>query len=158
IINAAHFQPGLTVAPVYTDDPSGVKGWTRAPFPSLSRTSASTREIEPSWYRRADGAVVMVFRDQDSTFHKLASVSGDRGATWTTPVETDMPDSRAKQSAGNLPSGAAYFVSNPVLGKTRIPLAVTLSRDGRLFDKAFVLRAGGADLQAQRYAGASKGL
>src|SRR5262249_23108429 len=88
----------------------------------------------------------------------LASASADRGATWTTPVQTDMPDSRAKQSAGNLPSGAAYFVSNPVLSKTRIPLVVTLSRDGRLFDKAFVLRKGGADLQAQRYTGSAKTL
>ncbi|HLK92099.1 MAG TPA: sialidase family protein [Polyangia bacterium] len=158
ILNAAHFQPGLTCAPCYTDDPSGVAGWIRAPFHNLSVTTTSSRELEPSSYLRADGAVVMIFRDQSSTFYKLAAVSGDRGATWTTPVLTNMPDSRAKQSAGNLPDGAAYFASNPVTNKTRIPLAVTLSRDGRLFDKAFVLRKGGADLQPQRYTGTAKTL
>ncbi|MGC4093204.1 MAG: exo-alpha-sialidase [Polyangiaceae bacterium] len=157
IINAAHFQPGLLVAPCYTDNASGVAGWKRAPFTSLAATT-TTREMEPSWYLRSDGAVVMVFRDQETTYRKLASVSADRGATWTTPVLTDMPDSRAKQSAGNLPSGVAYFVSNPVTNKTRAPLAVTISRDGRLFDRAFTLRKGGSDLQAQRYTGTSKGL
>lgn len=158
IINAAHFQPGVQVAPVYTDDPSGLSGWKRAPFESLASTATSTRELEPSWYRRADGAVVMIFRDQNSTFHKLAALSADRGQTWTKPVETNMPDSRAKQSAGNLPDGTAYFTSNPVSSKSRIPLVVTLSREGKVFDKAFVLRKGGSDLQAQRYSGTSKGL
>jgi BNR repeat-like domain len=157
IINAAHFQPGLSVAPCYTDDPSGIAGWMRAPFTSLASTATTTRELEPSWYRRADGAVVMIFRDQDSTFFKLASVSADRGQTWTVPVVTNMPDSRAKQSAGNLPDGTAYFASNPVSNKTRIPLAVTFSHDGRVFDKAFVLRTG-SDLQPQQYPGTSKGL
>jgi len=158
ILNAAHFQPGLMVAPIYTDDPSGIAGWTRAPFPSLSNNMLTTREIEPSSYLRADGALVMVFRDQNSTFRKIASASADRGATWTTPVVTDMPDSRAKQSAGNLPDGTAYLVGNPVTTNTRIPLAVALSHDGKVFDKAFVLRQGGADLQAQRYTGRAKTL
>jgi hypothetical protein len=158
ILNAAHFQPGLTAAPCYTDDPSGIAGWIRAPFHNLSVTTASSRELEPSSYLRADGAVVMIFRDQNSTFYKLAAVSGDRGASWTTPVVTDMPDSRAKQSAGNLPDGAAFFVNNPVTNKTRVPLAVTLSRDGRLFDQAFVLRKGSTDLEPQRYPGTAKTL
>lgn len=157
ILNAAHFQPGLQVAPIYTDDPSGVAGWIRAPFPGAAAGMATTREIEPSSFVRADGAVVMTFRDQNSTFHKMASASGDRGATWSAPVVTDMPDSRAKQSAGNLPDGTAYVVGNPVLTNTRIPLAVALSRDGKVFDHAFLLR-GGSDLQAQRYIGRAKTL
>ncbi len=158
IINAAHFQPGLTVAPVYSDDPSGTSGWVRAPFHNLSDNGSSSREIEPSSFLRTDGAIVMVFRDQNSTYEKLAAVSGDRGETWTTPVETDMPDSRAKQSAGNLPDGTAFQVNNPVTTNRRSPLVVTLSHDGKLFDKAFVLRAGGSELQAQRYAGKAKTL
>lgn len=156
IVGAAHFSPGLMVAPVYTDDPSGTKGWVRAPFPSLSNDGKITREIEPSWFLRADGALVMVFRDQNSSYKKLASMSGDRGATWTTPVVTDMPDSRAKQSAGNLPDGTAFQVNNPVTTNRRSPLVVSLSRDGKLFDKAFALRLGGSDLQALRYEGKAK--
>lgn len=158
ILNAAHFQPGLTAAPVYSDDPSGTSGWVRAPFHHLSNNGASSREIEPSSFLRADGAVVMVFRDQNSTYEKLAAMSGDRGATWTTPVETDMPDSRAKQSAGNLPDGTAFQVNDPVSTNRRSPLVVTLSRDGKLFDRAFLLRAGGTDLPAQRYPGKAKTL
>jgi hypothetical protein len=157
ILSAAHFQPGLIVAPCYTDDPSGQGGWIRAPFQNLPFSGTSSREMEPSWFRRADGAVIMVFRDQASTFRRLASISLDRGATWSTPVLTNMPDSRSKQSAGNLPDGTAFQVGNPVEYKLRIPLVVSLSRDGYLFDKAFVLRQGGPDLQAQRYPGKAKG-
>lgn len=156
IIGAAHFQPGLLVAPIYTDDPSGVRGWTRAHLPNLDYSGTNTREMEPSWFYRLDGAVVMVFRDQNSTFRRLASVSFDRGENWSTPVVTDMPDSRSKQSAGNLPDGTAFQVGNPVDKKVRIPLAVSLSREGELFERAFVLRRGGNDLQAQRYTGTSK--
>lgn len=97
----------------------------------------------------------MVFRDQDSSFRQLAAVSTDRGATWSTPVVTDMPDSRAKQSAGNLPDGTAFLVNEPSGSKRRVPLAVTLSRDGVLFDKMHLLR-GGTDLQTLRYPGKYK--
>ncbi|MEV4012483.1 exo-alpha-sialidase [Nonomuraea angiospora] len=56
----------------------------------------------------------MVFRDQGGgTLRKLAAVSTDDGATWSKSVETNVPDSRSKQSAGNLPDGTAYLVSNP---------------------------------------------
>lgn len=158
VVNAAHFQPGLQVAPIYSDDPLGISGWRRATFKPLSFTGDTTRELEPSTFVRADGAVVMTFRDQSSSYHRLASLSVDRGQTWTTPVETNMPDSRAKQSAGNLPNGSAYLVGNPVENKTRVPLAVALSKDGRTFEAAYVLRKGGSDLQAQRYSGAAKTL
>ena len=82
----------------------------------------------------------MTFRDQNSTYYKLASVSKDRGATWSTTELTNMPDSRAKQSAGNLPDGSVYLVGNPVTNKTRIPLSITLSNDGKVFDRAYNLR------------------
>jgi hypothetical protein len=158
IIGAAHFQPGLLVSPIYTDDPSGVRGWTKGRLTNLSYTGNTTREMEPSWFRRADGAAIMVFRDQNSTFRRLASISLDRGVTWSAPVATDMPDSRSKQSAGNLPDGTAFQVGNPVDTALRIPLVVSLSRDGQVFDKAFILRKGGSDLQARRYTGTSKTL
>jgi hypothetical protein len=97
----------------------------------------------------------MVFRDQASSFRQLASESCDSGETWTTPVLTDMPDSRAKQSAGNLPGGTAFLVNAPRADKLRVPLAITLSRDGRHFDRAWMLR-GPADLQPLRFEGLYK--
>ena len=114
-----------------------------------------SREIEPSWFSRKDTALVMVFRDQHSTYKKLASISHDRGQTWTTPVIIDTPDSRAKQSAGNLPDGSAFLVDNPTGSKQRYPLVITLSDDGFLFNKAFLLRSG-HNLQAMRYQGKYK--
>ena len=158
IINAAHFQPGLTLSPIYTDDSSGVRGWVRASFTNLSMSGEVSREIEPSWYLRDDDTLVMVFRDQDGTFYKLASESGDRGETWSNAVLTNMPDSRSKQCAGNIADSTRFFVSNPVNSKARIPLVVTLSKNGRLFNTAYVLRKGGDDLQPQRFGGQHKSI
>jgi hypothetical protein len=142
IVTAFHLQPGLMVSPFFTDDPKGVSGWTRGVMHSLPHTGLESREMEPSWFWRPDGCLVMVFRDQDSTFRQLASVSCDRGETWTAPVVTDMPDARQKQSAGNLPDGTAFLVNAPSGNKNRWPLVLSLSKDGRVFDRAFLLRAG----------------
>jgi hypothetical protein len=164
IVNAAHFQPGLKICPIYTDDASGVRGWKRGSF-AYTPNGTQSREMEPSLYRKADGTLVMIFRDQNSTFYKLAASSSDRGETWTKAVVTNMPDSRSKQSAGNLPDGTAFFASNPVTNKNRKPLAITLSSDGNTFTQAWLLRSATAatsatdslGLQAQRYSGTSKG-
>lgn len=156
IVTAMHEQPGLIVAPYFTDDPLGVSGWTRGEMENLPHDGHVSRELEPSWYRRADGALVMLFRDQASSFKKLAAVSHDRGEHWTRPVLTTMPDSRSKQSAGNLPDGAAFQVGNPSGTKARYPLVIALSKDGFHFDRAFLIRAGGEDLPQRRYEGRYK--
>lgn len=157
LVTAFHLQPGLTATPFYTDDPLGVSGWN----PGIMRNNSIenqcvSREIEPSWFYRKDGAIVMIFRDQNSTFKKLSSISFDNGLTWTTPVIVDTPDSRAKQSAGNLTDGTAFMVNNPSGNKDRFPLVITLSKDGFLFDKAFLIRSGAKDLQNMRYQGKYK--
>jgi hypothetical protein len=55
-----------------------------------------------------------------------------------------------------LPDGSAYLVGNPVTNRSRYPLVVTVSKDGRLFDRAWWLRAGGRDMQALKYPGRYK--
>lgn len=164
VFTAFHLRPGMIAQPFHTDDPLGVTGWAQGRMTNLPRDASTaaapherrlSREIEPSLFRRADGCVVMVFRDEELSFRQLASESCDRGATWTTPVLTDMPDARAKQSAGNLPDGSAYLVNAPNSARPRIPLAVTVSRDGRLFDRAWKLRGQG-DLQPLRFEGQYK--
>ena len=155
IVNAAHFQPGLHIQPIYTDNAEGISGWKKGAF-LYNDNGNQSREMEPSLYLKKDGTLVMMFRDQNSTFCKMGATSSDRGETWTKAVVTNVPDSRAKQSAGNLPDGTAYFASNPVNNKGRIPLVLTLSHDGTNFNKAYLLRAGGNDLQPQRYTGKSK--
>ena len=155
IVAAFHMQPGLIAAPFYTDDSRGVSGWTRGAFHNLPHTGPQSRELEPGWFLRRDGCLVMVFRDQASSFRQLAAESCDRGATWTAPMLTDMPDSRAKQSAGNLPDGTTFLINAPSGNKTRVPLTVTLSKDGRMFDRAYLLRGAG-DLPPLRYPGKYK--
>jgi hypothetical protein len=157
LVTAFHIQPGLRATPCFTDDPLGVSGWRTGEMKSMPMANKKmSRGIEPSWFLRGDGAIVMIFRDQGSSFRSLASVSRDDGMTWSCPVVTDMPDSRAKQSAGNLPDGTAFIVNNPSGCSERFPLVITVSRDGFLFDKAYLLRSGGDDLQLQRFAGKYK--
>jgi hypothetical protein len=157
IITAFHRQPGLIVTPYYTDDPLGISGWKAGEMKNMpSNKENISREIEPSWFYRKDGAVVMVFRDQNNSFKKLAAMSWNKGATWTTPILIDTPDSRAKQSAGNLPDGTAFMVNNPTGNKNRFPLVITLSKNGFVFDKAYLLRSGGDDLQAMKFQGQFK--
>lgn len=101
----------------------------------------------------------MLFRDQNGSFRKLASLSTDCGESWTKPVETNIPDARTKQCAGNLPDGSAYMVCCPSSGKWRWPLVLLLSHDGKVFDKAILLRSGlSDDLPPRRYEGRYKTL
>ncbi len=154
IVTAFHTRPGMIVAPFFTDDALGIRDWRRGHMQNLPNDGEVSRELEPSLFARGSCAV-MVFRDQAESFHQLASQSCDAGETWTTPTLTGMPDSRAKQSAGNLPDGTAFLVNAPRRDKLRIPLAITLSRDGKLFDRAWLLR-GPADLQPLRFEGLYK--
>ncbi|MBQ8486816.1 MAG: exo-alpha-sialidase [Prevotella sp.] len=167
LIGACHLQPGLHICPVYTDDPSGLTGWRRAAFSCEDRGDQS-RCLEPSQYMAADGTLVMVFRDQQSSFRKMFSYSHDRGETWTSPVVSNMLDGRTKQCAGNLPKrlqtgehgsgvGTAFMVSCPSGQKQRWPLVLQLSRDGYTFDRRILLRSE-ADLPPRRYEGKAKTL
>lgn len=159
LITAFHMQPGLTVRPFFTDDPLGISGWRAGEMKNLPSSDTNmSRELEPAWFYRKDGVIVMIFRDQQGTYRKLASVSRDQGLTWSVPVVVDTPDSRSKQSAGNLPDGTAFMVNNPSGNRSRWPLVITLSSDGFLFDRAYLLRSGGEDLQPLRYQGKYKSM
>ena len=71
------------------------------------------------------------------------------------PYEPPTSRTRAKHRAGNLPDGTAFLVNAPHAGRGRAPLALTLSADGRVFDRSFLLR-GASDLQSLRYEGRYK--
>ncbi len=155
LYNAAHMQPGLLATPIYTDDLSGRTGWIKPNFTNLDHSGNNSRELEPSLFKNGDGHIVMIFRDQNSTYTKLASISKDKGVTWSKAEQTNFPDSRAKQSAGNLPDGSVYFASNPRNINKRYPLSITLSDDGKTFTRAYNLRTE-AELPARIYEGKAK--
>ncbi len=135
---------------MYTDTPNGLSGWQEAILPQLPEINISdnkkvARAVEPSWFIRPNGELVMVFRDLNfnaalRNWKLLASVSSDRGQNWTLPVLTNMPDSDSMQCAGNLPDGWSYLVNNPIATRRRVPLAITISRDGKTFDSSYLLR------------------
>lgn len=156
ILTALHQQPGLIAKPFWTNDPSGISGWHIGNIENVMEKPIMSRELEPSHFYRRDGAWVMTFRDQSSSFKIWASLSVDKGRNWTKAVATDMPDSRAKQSAGNLPDGSAYIVNNPSGSKAREPLVLSVSSDTLKFDRAFLLREGGSKLSDPRYDGLYK--
>lgn len=148
--------------PLYTDDPMGVTGWKKGKFNSIGKVTTTTyeqtQELEPSFYQKASGSIVMTMRDQKSSYYVLASESTDNGETWSRTVQTTMPDSRSKQCAGNLPDGTAYIVNNPYrINKPRCPLSITLSNDGVTFTKSYLLRSLD-ELPEQVYSGWAKTL
>lgn len=156
ILTAFHVQPGLIAKPFTTSDPLGLTGWTRGEMDSLPHEGDVSRALEPSWYHATGGAVIMVFRDQAGSHGTLSAESRDLGHTWSRPALSDFPDSRSKQSAGNLPDGTAFRVNNPRTDSRRYPLVLSLSEDGRTFDRAYTLRTGLEDLPAMRFDGRYK--
>ncbi len=155
IITAIHQQPGLIAKPYFTDDPLAVSGWTQGKMKNLPHQPGISRELEPSWFLNKNNHIVMVFRDQASSFKILAAISTDKGKTWSEPQLTNMPDSRAKQSAGNFPDGNAFLINNPSGSKQRSPLTLTLSKDDYLFDQAWLLKDE-SELPAMKYTGLYK--
>ncbi|MAV38451.1 MAG: hypothetical protein CMJ59_23690 [Planctomycetaceae bacterium] len=150
----AYRQPRLR----YTDSADGITGWKDGKI-------AEVKDIfdfpEPSWFVRADGTIVMIFRTKSGDPWLYASVSKDNGESWSKPVRTNFPDATARAFAGNLPDGTAYIISNPsrIPSKThpsigrRNPLTIALSKDGVLFDRAFVIRS---EQTSMRFKGTNK--
>ena len=82
---------------------------------------------------------------------------------WTAPVQTQIPDSRAKTCAGVLPlknggadiSSLRYIIGNQLPKRfDRDPLTISLSTDGVSWDRILAVRAGAPK---QRYPGFGKG-
>ena len=141
----ADSQPRL----MYTDAADGITGWQDGKIPH----SDAFQFPEPNWFRRPDGSVVMLFRTKNENDRLHAAVSADDGESWSEPLDTNFLDSTARFSAGSLPDGSVYIISNPGPHLVRIPLTITLSKDGVTFDRAFVIRG---EASKQRWEGLHK--
>jgi predicted neuraminidase len=95
-----------------------------------------------------------VFRDGNRSRRLFRSFSRDGGKSWTEPVKTDFPDAMAKFNVLRLRSGMYVMASNPNVSGVRIPMSLSVSRDGRIFTGQAVLR--GAPT-VYRYAGKDPG-
>ncbi len=125
---------------LYTSDPSGVHDWRRSILPP---DLTGKEPNEPSWFRRSDGSMIMIFRDDNRSRRLFASLSTNAGVSWSRPQKTGFADVAAKVRAGNLPDGEAYIINNPNTNPNgvRIPLVISISRDGLLFDRSYTIRS-----------------
>ena len=127
-----------------SDQPDGLTEWRQA---ALDKSS-DLKYPEPTWFDRANGTIVMLFRSRGNNPWLFASLSTDNGRSWSRPARTGFPDATSRASAGNLPDGTAFIVNNPSRQPNSIypstgrrnPLTIALSRDGVTFDRAYVVR------------------
>ncbi len=119
---------------LYTDQPDGLSGWQEARIEL--QDVAVFQYTEPTWFSRTDGTLVMGFRNRSGYLY--ASESTDQGQSWSMPTQTNFPDCRSRFSAGNLPGGGAFLVSNPGPHHRRY-LTIALSDDGKTFDRALMI-------------------
>ena len=122
-----------------SDDPSGLGDWKDVLItpPELSVFGYT----EPALFQSRRGEqATLLFRNYSGTLY--ASRTTDNGATWSIPEKTDYPDSTARIAGGNLPNGSAYIINNASLTQfDRRQLVLGLSRNGSLFDRAFLVRS-----------------
>ena len=114
----------------------------------LSRWTPATIDIddpkvfgytEPAPYVLPSGVLISPFRNYSGALY--ASLSRDRGRTWSRPARTNFPDSLARHATGRLPDGQYFLVNNPSSKRLdRSILTIALSRDGRTYDRAWVVR------------------
>jgi len=163
---------GNTAFP-YTDDPTGLTGWKMsgiypaalAPFQDnpatfwlVARQCHLANLCEGAIYQTDDGVLHALFRSTGATwpppsFNLWESRSGDNGANWDAPRQTSFSNTDAKFHFGRLPDGRYYCLGNPV-GVGRIPLVLSISRDGVDFDRHFIL---GEQHYPRRFDGGAKG-
>lgn len=83
-------------------------------------------------------------KERSKTRHNYVAYSYDNGKTWTRPVVSSFPDACARTNVGRLPNGNVYVINNllPLSTKYggRSMLALSLSQDGLIFDRAYMLR------------------
>jgi predicted neuraminidase len=94
------------------------------------------RLIQPALLRDPSGGIIALMRSDAGRVYE--SRSADRGATWTPPAPTALPNPNAGIDAVTLADGRHVLVYNPVT-EGRGTLAVALSNDGRTWTRALTL-------------------
>lgn len=140
----------------YTDDPAGLSGWQIATLPGLPEgyyewargfcpASGQLAELgicEGSVYEVSGQPLRMMLRTNRARL--AVAESRDDGETWSEPELTDFTDCGSKMQFGRLPDGRYFALScpDPNVPESclrRTPLVLTVSRDGNVFDRHFLL-------------------
>lgn len=141
----------------YTDDPKGLSGWKMSSIyphflykednPATFYNPAEKLGLPPiceaSFFQTGNGIVHALFRVTGKGWKgKLwQSESNNNAVTWSLPVETDFTDNDSKFHFGQLPDTQYYYVGIPdtLHHYARNPLILSVSNDGRVFNKHYVI-------------------
>jgi hypothetical protein len=144
----------------YTDDPTGLAGWTMTGVypPDMASTIFDDSEsfwivqkrmgwpaglCEGSFYQTDDRVLHMLLRTTGRGYAgKLwLTESSDDGASWSAPQEIEFSDNNTKFHFGRLPDGRFYYVGSPDAAPkgARNPLVLSISEDGARFCKHYIL-------------------
>lgn len=141
----------------YTDDPAGISGWNLSSF---YPDSLYTQDNSSAFYAPAaklglpplcEGSF---FQTDDNILHMLLRVTGkgwkghlwlteskNNGKNWSRPAEAPFSDNDSKFHFGRLPDKRFYYVGIPdtLHHYDRNPLVLSLSEDGKSFDKNYII-------------------
>ena len=141
----------------YTDDYRGLSGWVMGSFydtslykednPATFYEPAAKNNLPPlcegSFFQTGDGIIHMLLRVTGKGWRgKLwLTESKDNGAHWSLPAETNFTDNDSKFHFGLLPGKQFYYVGIPdtVHHYERTPLVLSVSNDGQLFNKNYII-------------------
>lgn len=141
----------------FTDDPTGLTGWKMnsfypadlysqdnpATFYKPAEKSGYPPLCEGSFFQTADETINMLMRVTGKGWKgKLwITKSTDDGESWSKPEEAPFSDNDSKFHFGKLPDGRYYYVGIPdtLQHYARTPLVISLSADGRSFNKHFII-------------------
>ena len=141
----------------YTDDYRGLSGWTMTSFyadslysqdnPATFYAPAEKNNLPPlcegSFFQTDDGILHMLLRVTGEGWkgRLWLTESKDNGEHWSFPVETEFTDNDSKFHFGRLPDKRFYYVGIPdtMHHYARTPLVLSLSKDGKLFDKNYII-------------------
>jgi hypothetical protein len=137
----------------YTDDPTGLSGWTMTGiYPDgmteIADDSAWHKQIsrdfdwptnlcEGSFFQTDDGVIHMLLRSSEQRL--WVTESCDDGESWSQPEPTGFSNDKTKFHCGRLPDGRFYNICCPLPGGGRCPLVISLSEDGERFDRDFII-------------------
>ncbi|XHR92282.1 exo-alpha-sialidase [Mucilaginibacter sp. UC70_90] len=141
----------------YTNDLRGLSGWKLSSFypdslykqdnPAMFYAPAAKSGLPPlcegSFFETDDKILHMLLRVTGKGWkgHLWLTESRDNGSSWSRPAEAPFSDNDSKFHFGRLPDKRFYYVGIPdtLHHYDRNPLVLSLSQDGKSFDKNYVI-------------------